>query len=330
MKTSVNGTFVKPSARMRNVAKVALEDGAVRNKPTSEEYVKQILSWASVSYAFGFVIVTVHTARLGLPVIELLHPIYVWVGLPIALVLFFSSRIAALSMRASDRAAKEIRLGLMRTRSPAVLDESQLMEDMTAAAQAIPFFLGSAFIVPAILRLIGLKDILAAQRAGDPVAFQRSALSIRRIAGFARAFGAAWSIASLVAYLLYLLLLLGVYVYSLYPEIPQSYGGGKPVTAYLVVEETALPDGVLALSERKAGSTGDKADKLTALLPVTLLYATKDAYYVRVASGVKMSIKADTVKSVVWDSAVDSAVSRAGSSLDGHRSAGAAVPHHAR
>ncbi len=57
-----------------------------------ESEIKQIeyfLAWGSVAYIAGFITVTVHTAQLGIPVIEILRPVYIWVGLPLAIVIFF-------------------------------------------------------------------------------------------------------------------------------------------------------------------------------------------------------------------------------------------------
>jgi hypothetical protein len=43
-----------------------------------------------------------HTYRLGLPVVELIEPIYIWVGLPLAVVLYFIGQLLA-AFRATRR-----------------------------------------------------------------------------------------------------------------------------------------------------------------------------------------------------------------------------------
>jgi hypothetical protein len=63
------------------------------NSTDGEDWVKSVLAWGSLSYACGFVTVTAHTWRLGLPVIQLIEPIYVWIGLPVAVVAFFSKKL---------------------------------------------------------------------------------------------------------------------------------------------------------------------------------------------------------------------------------------------
>src|SRR5438128_2625054 len=60
----------------------------------TETGVKSIIAWASISYAFGFATVTLHTYRLGLPVLEVLSAVYIWIGLPLALVAFFGRSLA--------------------------------------------------------------------------------------------------------------------------------------------------------------------------------------------------------------------------------------------
>ena len=57
-------------------------------KESEGKQLEVLISWASIAYALGFVTVMIHTARLGIPVIELIEPIYVWIGLPLALVVF--------------------------------------------------------------------------------------------------------------------------------------------------------------------------------------------------------------------------------------------------
>ncbi|HYL87063.1 MAG TPA: hypothetical protein VE263_22765 [Candidatus Angelobacter sp.] len=55
--------------------------------------IEPILKWGAVSYACGFLIVMIHTARLGIPALQLIEPINIWIGLPIAIVLFFFDKL---------------------------------------------------------------------------------------------------------------------------------------------------------------------------------------------------------------------------------------------
>src|SRR5262245_12223709 len=60
--------------------------------PTSG-FIDRVLTYGAVSYGFGFLVVMLHTWRLGLPVISLADPIYVWLGLPFAIVAFYATPI---------------------------------------------------------------------------------------------------------------------------------------------------------------------------------------------------------------------------------------------
>ena len=55
----------------------------------NENDIKTAVAWGSLSYAFGFVTVMLHTWRLGFPVLELLSGVYIWIGLPLAIFAFF-------------------------------------------------------------------------------------------------------------------------------------------------------------------------------------------------------------------------------------------------
>jgi hypothetical protein len=79
------------------------------SSPSSESAIKTVLAWGSLSYAFGFFTVTLHTSTLGLPMIELMQPVYIWVGLPLAGVAFFANRILKYFRRKSVDLATEFR-----------------------------------------------------------------------------------------------------------------------------------------------------------------------------------------------------------------------------
>ncbi len=44
-------------------------------KETESKQIERVLAWGSVAYIAGFVTVMAHTARLGIPVIEILKPL---------------------------------------------------------------------------------------------------------------------------------------------------------------------------------------------------------------------------------------------------------------
>ena len=291
--------LAKPSSTLLRTRRPSLdhqlkEDSVAK---ATEDYVKHLVAWASVSYTLGFGIVTLRTWRLGLPVIELLHPIYVWAGLPVLVVLFFSRRITTMCLRAGDRAAMDIRQGWAQARYPAIRNEFAVIEYMQAAARALPLSLGGAAPIPAIVRLFSLTEILTAERSKDRVTFDRSVRRFRCIAGIVRVINAAQSIAGIVFALIYLVSILATYIVTLYPRIRQSLGGEKPVTAQMVVEQSAIPPSLVSPPQAPGTTVGEKA---TTLLSVKLPYLTSSAYYVETLSGARASIKSDTVKSIIW------------------------------
>ena len=42
--------------------------------------IEPALKWVAVAYAFGFVTVMLYTYRLGIPVLQLIEPVNVWIG----------------------------------------------------------------------------------------------------------------------------------------------------------------------------------------------------------------------------------------------------------
>lgn len=275
-------------------------------KASSEELVKQVVSWGSIAYALGFLVVMLHTWRLGLPVIELIHPIFIWIGLPLATIAFFYRQISAAFHRSSSEIATEAKTGW----SLAVDAKSQADADLIAEA------IGSLRAFDGFFSL-GIGDTLA--RTAAPLIQQVLSNSLaeiksknlndyelrkrqfRRILGWARLTIAIFRMLNVAGYALLLGISLYVYVWELYPQIPQTLGGGKSRMVSLVVEQGSLPATPSASAAPSAASV-PSAEKATEMLSATLLYMTKDAYYIRSKDGRTLSIKADAVKSVVWDS----------------------------
>lgn len=52
------------------------------------EQISGLLTWVTISYGIGFLTVIVNTYKLGIPVIKLLEPVYIIIGLPITVVIF--------------------------------------------------------------------------------------------------------------------------------------------------------------------------------------------------------------------------------------------------
>jgi hypothetical protein len=90
-----------------------------------------------------------------------------------------------------------------------------------------------------------------------------------------------------------------VYVWTLYPRIPHSAGGGKPALVRLALKADALPlqmqGDLIAGSPRGFGTSGSFMTD-----PIQLLYTSKDAIYVRTNAGRAVSISKGGVLGTVW------------------------------
>lgn len=73
-------------------AEVRVANGATSEKSSTEggwTNIEPFLKWGAVAYGLGFVTVMFHTRKIGIPVIQLVEPVNIWIGLPLAVVLFF-------------------------------------------------------------------------------------------------------------------------------------------------------------------------------------------------------------------------------------------------
>jgi hypothetical protein len=104
----------------------------------------------------------------------------------------------------------------------------------------------------------------------------------------------------LLAYAFILLGALVLYVLVVYPLIPQGIGGGKATPVQLVIEKDALPL-ELVRQNNETPSDASPADVKTVVLPATLLYLTKEYFFIAHSSGARLSIKSGSVQAVHWN-----------------------------
>lgn len=212
----------------RHIGRVSMTEKEPNS--SSEGYVKQFLAWGSVAYACGFVIVTLHTWRLGLPVIELLHPIYIWIGLPLTLVTYFFEHIAKAFRKYSVKLADEIQRGWSQVVSPGKQDDLKIAANVVGIVKALP--LGwilskpiSKFTESLIQKIEQLEGPLV---SSDPQRHEKIAKYVHRVFGVFRVFNAIKGTVNLMGYALIICLGITLYVWVIYPNFPQSLGGGKP------------------------------------------------------------------------------------------------------
>jgi hypothetical protein len=95
-----------------------MPDPAAERPKSNWHDIEPILKWLAVAYGFGFLIVLLHTYRLGIPMLQLIEPANVWIGLPLAILAYFVDKIyqgtrrSVADFKASIRQATEIRKDL--------------------------------------------------------------------------------------------------------------------------------------------------------------------------------------------------------------------------
>lgn len=258
----------------------------------TESDVKGVIAWGSISYAFGFVIVMLHTWRLGLPVLDVLSAIYIWVGLPLAAVAFLSAWLIKLfKMRALARTAN-IKAAWAELKSPVSTgDLDVLATTFGVLASAVPF----------VGLLQGpLTALIRQASAGEGKPGQKNLRLFRRLIAISQGTVAIQGIMNLVAIGLALVLGIYLYVWQLYPQIPQGLGGGRPKAVRLLVlvekASAVLPDLLI-----QQGAVDAAKDKTLVTARLTLLYMTKDYLFVENASGLRLSLRSDAVGGVIWN-----------------------------
>ncbi len=263
-----------------NVAKLTIDEGAI----------KSALAWGSVAYAFGFITVMLHTARLGFPVLELLGGVYIWIGAPIAIVCFFSLRIVAFFQQRATRLAAETRASWVDlTGATAPADNVDLISRFAGEMRSITPFFG-------LVR--GPIETVLVHALKDQSESSRRLLS--RLVAFIRGFNAIFGFFQLLLTIIYLLGAVYAYVWLIYPVIPQNIGGGAPALVRLVVVVEKIPQGLSSLPRLSASAQG-VAGKTEITRIVKLLYATKECVYIEESDGTRLSLRNDAIGGIIWN-----------------------------
>ena len=84
-----------------------------------------------------------HTARMGIPVLELIGPINVWIGAPLAVVIFFSRKLWLMVKNRTETLQEE-------------LAELQEQTSKLVAAQDTEWFLGLFIVLAYLLSVFSL------------------------------------------------------------------------------------------------------------------------------------------------------------------------------
>ncbi len=285
--------------------------------------IEPVLKWIAVAYGFGYLIVLVHTYRLGIPMLQLIEPVNVWIGAPLAILAFFldyvfrGARKAAGSLAASVRSAEEIHKDLDANSDNL---ENFFYKAMDIWMRALALFAAPFGLVRPAERLLHwyLQAHLnwAKKKGQDPLAFLRTADGIISIADRQVLLNKVepilrWSlrIAAVARFLnvVLLILILGLACWGYieaFPSIPQTLGGGRPQSVKLLMSPESLPQ-TQEFESWRTETTPPKAEsKQSILVPVTLYFRTDHDLIVRKGSGPLIALSDHAVEGIVFPSGV--------------------------
>jgi hypothetical protein len=269
---------------------------------------QSILAWGSVAYVLGFLTVMVHTARLGIPIIQLLEPIYILVGVPLAVVAFFSRELWKLLKARTAR----LRYELQQTRAEITKIRAKQAEIKTVeeATSYLAQVLGNVL-------LIVMPNVTLLQLPVSALVTLVSAWWLKRYPTVAQMVYSVTRKLELITtvyrgmievnrYLSFVILVSVIpvgsflYIMYLYPLVPQSFGGGKPVAAKLIIDLTKVPRNASELRSLLSEHPDSKEASSAVSKEVALLYYTEGAIYVRAHIGPTIALKRDVVNGIIW------------------------------
>lgn len=259
-------------------------------------FVEQLVAWASFAYGCGFVVVLLHTARLGLPVLDLIKPIYVWIGLPFAILGFFSKRLFSWVRVQATLYRDE----LVRSLRQSIVDEfdddaALIAKFLDSLASVLPWYLPSRLFSAVFRRLLERayrKITLTPDRAAALVRFVDRYLRALRI------YKSVISLVNLIALVGAVVAGIYFYVWEVYPRIPQAYGGGSAHRVRLFVDGTKLPADIRHLT-----ATGLPPASGVPLMtpPLDLLYQASNTVWVRTLGGAVVGLEKSVVTGIVYE-----------------------------
>ena len=271
-----------------------------RRELSSWRDIEPVLKWGAVAYAWGFVTIMFHTSRLGIPALQVIEPINIWVGLPLAIVTYFADTMALYFWKNLSEFRAEIvgaRLEWKDIHSFQSSAESVINSSANLLASQMRVFLpylGSrvrSWVVERykqygqkLIGLVGLKRLPLQDWFAHILFLLRSAFALFTLVG--------------AIYLLFIIVFaMWFYIWIFYPFVPQTLGGGRPMNVQLMLEAEKIAGGIVLLltdgSKTKGGKTFTTA-------PLMLYYETDDTYYVRKDKGPFLSLRHDAVAGVIY------------------------------
>jgi hypothetical protein len=294
--------------------------------------IEPVLKWVAVAYALGFLTVMLYTYNLGVPVLQLIEPVNVWIGAPLAIIAYFLDKLFKFVKSGRDQFRERIK----RARR----DEGQFVsrEDLTALleqsvrllASGLAFTFSPSFglfdklaniltnlLIDRYLKIplypFDRKSEAAPTGAVEPTeAAEPSVQSLQHWIGkvlyLAELCSAAVRLANILVIAVAIPFFCFIYVWYVYPHVPQTLGGGKPTAVQLVMLREDIPQTHAfagwvpeKIEQTKVISAGAENDsKEAVIVPVTLYFHTEHELYVRNGSGPIAALSEHAVLGIVY------------------------------
>ena len=280
--------------------------------------IQNILSWGSVAYLAGFFTVMLHTASLGIPIIEILKPIYIWIGLPIAIVIFSIRWFWQLTSARINRIKTQF--ALIRDESKEVFGNSKSIEVDELVDIFINLLYTSLKIFPSVLefmlsKIIKLLEIpirkiskwsvqhdLRNLKVSEDIYFRNSFKMVKGLEITFRSLSEVLGAISFFVLILAIPFACFLYIYKIYPIIPQSYGGGEPLSAVLILSGEDLPTSSPEICTLFPNNTCPSQPSKTLITStVDILYITPEQYFIQSSDQKIFALKKAIVNGIIYD-----------------------------
>ncbi len=262
----------------------------------TEDDLKIFVTWASISYGFGFFTVMLHTARLGFPVLELISAVYIWIGFPLTVIAFFSKKIYDSIKTNLNQSYTNISNHFKELAPNVQLDNK--IDIVSKFISTLIIYIPIINFWPEFFtnKLRGPFDNLFEKYNIDDKAKRKLQILIIILNIFN-------NISIIIRNIIRPFLIVGViflYIWVIYPSIPQSLGGGAPQNVKLIIDAEKLSINLPIMWS--ITSEVDSQDKYKTIITekVQLIYKTKDEIYIKTKNGIILSLSNDTIKGVIW------------------------------
>jgi hypothetical protein len=290
--------------------------------------IETLLKWGSIAYGLGFLTVLFNTVKLGIPTLELIEPVQVWVGIPLAIVFWLV--IAAYKYFKRHAGDLSHDLALMRDRYRLLQELAERGDTKEAVARLLEFllkdtvgtlllpFVRTAWVMTlesSLLRSLFLEtaEWILPSEDGSVSSQKRSEERLRKMLTHSAKFLSLLQkvrivfefFSNVITVPLILCLVTYMYIFVWYPEVPQTWGGGAPIRVTMVLGEEAIPAGDPEISAILLQSPNHEGlQKSTRTKQLDLLFAAQDAYYVRLDSGKVARFSAHAVSAMIFEDSV--------------------------